>query len=265
MGTSASSKGPGFGVSFDPPWLQEIEVPNQNESKISDDESPQWIAPKARFGNSRRLLGDYLRTGNRDSVRRSLGHYSKTGMGGSRNVGQRMRTSAKAASGLYNTFSALRDDNSFSFGRELLSLKEQGANADQIIDAIVKHVCPDGGSIDEISCRDSGTAALSEFMDHNPEADFFNLSDDQIWTLTALFLGNEIFNRVQIDIGQVFEKTSVPYVDRVTRLNDMRDYICSEVTSQLNQLRESIYQRVDMDKLFQKIIKNTFDVFEVEV
>ncbi|MBR2039914.1 MAG: hypothetical protein IJ948_00835, partial [Clostridia bacterium] len=52
----------------------------------------------------------------------------------------------------------------FSLGKEILELKNRGAGASEIIDAIVSHVCPKGGSVDEVSCRDSGTAALSEFM-----------------------------------------------------------------------------------------------------
>lgn len=36
MGTSASSMGPGAGVSLDPEWLDDIELPNQgdNQSEI---------------------------------------------------------------------------------------------------------------------------------------------------------------------------------------------------------------------------------------
>ena len=106
---------------------------------------------------------------------------------------------------------------------------------------------------------------ISEFMDQNPDADFGNLSDDQIWSLTAIYLGNEVFNRIQMDIGQAFEKQDVPYVDRVTRLNDMREYIQSEIAIQMDALRKTADQNVDMNQLFQDTIKNTFEVFEVEV
>lgn len=264
MGTSASSKGPGAGVSFDPPWLDNIDVPGQ-DNQNNNVKPAVGIAPKARFGSARRSMGEYVRSGSRDSVRRSLGHYSKTGMGGAQNVARRMRTSTKTASNFFNTFRSLRDDTTFSLGKEISELKNRGANASEIIDAIVGHVCPNGGSADEISCRDSGTSALSEFMDQNPDADFGNLSDDQIWSLTAIYLGNEVFNRIQMDIGQAFEKQDVPYVDRVTRLNDMREYIQSEIAIQMDALRKTADQNVDMNQLFQDTIKNTFEVFEVEV
>lgn len=261
MGTSASSKGPGAGVSFDPPWLNDIVIPNQGNN--TTDAPVIEIAPKARFSNARRSIGEYVRSGSSDYARKALGHYSKTGMGGAKNVARRMRISTKAASGFFNTFQSLRDDNSFSLGQELSELKSHGADAYEIIGLIVKHVCPSGGSVDENLCRDSGTVALSEFMDCNPNADFCNLTDDQIWTLTAMFLGNEIYNRVQLDIGQAFEKQKVAYVERVKRLNEMHDYIQSEIAAQIDVLRKSFNQHVDMNKLFQDTIKNTFEVFEV--
>ena len=49
MGTSASSKGPGAGVSFDPPWLDDIDVPGQ-DNQISRSrncsESEVWKCEK---------------------------------------------------------------------------------------------------------------------------------------------------------------------------------------------------------------------------
>jgi hypothetical protein len=263
MGTSASSKGPGAGVSFDPPWLDDINVPGID--KPTDLDHAVGTAPKARFGSARRSMGDYVRSGSTDSARRSLGHYSKTGMGGAQNVARRMRTSTRTASNFFNTFRSLRDDTSFALGKEITDLKNRGADASEIIDTIVRHVCPKGGSVDEVSCRDSGTSALSEFMDRNPDADFSKLSDDQIWALTAMYLGNEAFNRVQMDIGQAFEKQDVPYVDRVIRMNDMREYIQSEIAIQMDKLRKTADQNVDVNKLFQDTIKNTFEVFEVEI
>lgn len=261
MGTSSSSKGPSAGVSFDPPWLNDIVIPNQANNTT---EAPVIeIAPKARFSNARRSIGEYVRSGSNDYVRKALGYYAKTGMGGANNVARRMRISTKAASGFFNTFQSLRDDNSFSLGQELSELKSHGADAYDIIDLIVKHVCPRGGSVDEISCRDSSTAALSEFMKKNPDADFCNLTDDQIWTLTAMFLGNEVYNRVQLDIGQAFEKQDVSYVERVERIKEMRNYIYSEIAAQMDNLHKSVNKHVDLNKLFQDTIENTFKVFEV--
>ena len=102
MGTSASSKGPGSGVSFDPPWLDDVEVPNQQKTEKQNE--PLVLAPKARFGGARRNMGEYARSGDRDSAHRALGHYSKTGMGGAQNVAKRMRISTKVAANINRLF-----------------------------------------------------------------------------------------------------------------------------------------------------------------
>ena len=283
MGTSASSMGPGAGVSLDPEWLDDIELPNQDntqsddynddnrenddqsdEKKADDNEKPD-IAPKFRFASARRGMREYVRSGSKDSLRKSLGHYSKTGMGGAKNLSKRMRTSTKVAANFFHTFQSLRDNENFALGKILSELQGRGANANEIIDTIINNVCPNGGSLDEVSCRDSGRFALSEFMDQNPDADISKLKDDQIWSLTSTFLGNEAFSRVQLDIGQSFEKQDVSAVERVNRMNEMKEYLQSEISVQLNRLRNSGSQMIDMEKLFQTAIKNTFEVYEVEV
>ena len=283
MGTSTSSMGPGAGVSLDPEWLDDIDIPNtgniqSDQQKIENDENENLInnntqdnietpdlAPKFRFANARRGMGEYARLGSKESLRKSLGHYSKTGMGGAEKLSERMRISTKVASNFFHAFQSLRDNEKFSLGELLSELKKRGANANEIIDTIIDNVCPKGGSLDEVSCKDSGRVALSQFMKRNPDADFCELTDDQIWSLTSIFLGNEAFNRVQLDIGQCFEKQDIPVVERVNRMNEMKDYLQSEISVQLNLLRNSEHQIYDMQKLFQKAIKNTFEIYEVEV
>ena len=69
MGTSASSMGPGAGVSLDPEWLDDIKLPNQDneqpdcqndddsendnqsDEKEPDDDEKLVIAPKFRFAD----------------------------------------------------------------------------------------------------------------------------------------------------------------------------------------------------------------------
>lgn len=284
MGTSASSMGPGAGVSLDPEWLDDIELPNQENMQLDDlnddnseknnqsekeklnDSKKIEIAPKYRFASARRGMREYVRSGSKDSLRKALGHYSKTGMGGARKLSKRMRTSTKVATNFFQTFQALRDNKNFALGKILLELQERGANANEIIDTIIDNVCPNGGSLDEVSCRNSGRFALSEFMNQNPDADISKLTDDQIWSLTSTFLGNEAFSRIQLDIGQVFEKQDVSTVEqRVDKMNEMKEYLESEISAQLNKLRKLGDQTIDMQELFRTAIKNTFEVYEGEI
>lgn len=277
MGTSASSNGPGSGVSLDPAWLDDIDVNESNLSKTtqpeennqesvpSEKEQRLVIAPRGRFSNARRNIGEYVRSGSKDSLRQSLGYYSKTGMGGAKALSQRMRASAKVGSNFYGVFRSLRDDQEFALGKVLSELQTQGADAQQIISTIVDYVCPAGGSIDEISTRNSAMVSLSEYLEKYPDVDFEKLSDDQMWELTSAYVGNEIFNRVQMDIGQSFEKADISYPDRVIRLNDMRDFIQAEVAVQFNKIRATESKSVNVQKLIQDTIWATFEVYEEEV
>lgn len=274
MGTSASSNGPGSGVSLDPAWLDDIDInesnlpkttqpeENNQESVPSEEEQKPVIAPRGRFSNARRNIGEYVRSGSKDSLRRSLGHYSKTGMGGAKALSQRMRASAKVGSNFYGVFRSLRDDPEFALGKVLSELKSQGADAQQIINTIVEHVCPDGGSVDEISIKNSVMVSLSEYLEKYPDVDFENLSDDQMWELTSSYIGNEIFNRIQMDIGQSFEKADIPYPDRIIRMNDMKDFIQAEVAIQFNKIRETELKSVNIQNLIQSTIQATFEVYE---
>lgn len=278
MGTSASSNGPKSGISLDPPWLDDIDMDknpfenhNQDKEEISDDiqqndvQQLQILAPRARFSSARRNLSDYVRSGSTDSLRQSLGNYSRTGMGGAAAVSRRMRVSARVGANFFDTFRSLRDDAEFALGKTLSALKSQGADAPQIISAIVNHACPQGGSLDEISSKNSATAALSEYLEKYPDTDIFHLSDDQMWALTGTYLGNEIFSRIQMDVGQAFENSAIPFPDRIKRLNEMKEFIQVEVSNQLNKVRDTASQVVNTKKLLQETIKATFEIYEVAV
>lgn len=266
MGTSASSKGPGSGVSFDPPWLGDIDVPGvPAETTMEKLVMPIMVAPPRRFANARRYMGDYVRTGDGESARKALGHYSKTGMGGAVNVARRMGTSTRSAVNYFNTFRSLRDNGTFSLSKEIRSLRERGADAQKVIDAIVRHIFPSGGSIDETACRNSGASALSDFLNKHKDADVCNLSDDEIWSLTADFLGNEAFSRAMIDMGQAMETQNLSPLDIVRRNNQMRRYIQSEISAQINEMRKQAEVEIDLNRFFQTVIKNTFEVFEVDI
>jgi hypothetical protein len=115
MGTSTSSAGPGGGVPFDPPWLDQIAgggdpgdmngdsdgdgEGDSTEPAARDDAPPAGAshAPPRRFLAARRALKTFARTGDKGSFARAAGHYSKSGMGGAKKVAARMRTSSRSA------------------------------------------------------------------------------------------------------------------------------------------------------------------------
>lgn len=268
MGTSASHSGPKPGVSFDPPWLDDIDNPETLEvPKQSPKEAPvaPLLAPPARFRSARQNLGDYIKSGSRESLRKSLGHYSRTGMGGARNVANRMRHSASIASKLYSSFSLLREGNEPTISSIISSYRTEKTDVYGMIDAIAGFICGDGGSLDETSPINSVSSALSDLFDKNPDIDIAALSDDNVWSLVSSFLSYEAFSKIQLDIGQGFEAKDIPLADRITRLNDMREYLESEISSQVNDIRSELGAKLpsNLQNVMMTAIERTFKVFEV--
>lgn len=270
MGTSASHNGPKSGVSFDPPWLDDIDgsegpsIPLENP-QITQPAPP--LSPPARFRGARTNMGDYIRSGSRESLARSLGHYSRTGMGGAQSVANRMRHSASVASKLYSSFAALRQGNEPTISSIIRNYRAANTDVYGLIDAIAEYICSAGGSLDETSSQDSVSLALSDLFDKNPDIDITALSDDNIWSLVSSFLGYEAFSRIQLDIGQGFETNNVPLNDRIVRLNDMREYLEAEISSQIGIIRNEIGNKPssDLPRIMMTAIERTFKVFEVTV
>lgn len=269
MGTSASHNGPKSGVSFDPPWLDDIDSSEETATPAQNPltEPIVPLAPPARFRSARQNMGDYIRSGRRESLIKSLGHYSHTGMGGARNIANRMRHSASIASKIYSSFSSLREGNEPTIMGIIGNYRTANIDLYELIDAIAGHICGDGGSLDETSPRDSISSALSDLFDKNPDIDIATLSDDNVWSLVSSFLSYEAFSKIQLDIGQKFETKDTPISDLVNRLNDMREYLESEISSQISVTRSNIGNKPpsDLHNIMMTAIERTFKVFEESV
>jgi hypothetical protein len=139
-------------------------------------------------------------------------------------------------------------------------------SANEVIDAIIDRVTNEGGIIDEESIKDSMANAMSDLLEQNPDIELLNLGDDQSWDLIEGFLAYEASNRLQLDIGQLLERTLTP-TEMVQRVDEMRDYLKSEISAQLQQYKSSD-KHPDISKLNAVIhlaLESTFIVFEGEV
>lgn len=275
MGTSTYSRGPGKNVPFDPEWLDDIEDPFQDSSNDMDqynnDQEPKdpevlfLLAPERRFANARRAFGNFVRTGDRSSLVKAFGHYSKTGMGGSSNVAKRMRISTRTAVNLFGLFLLARGDSEPTISEWVRSLRERAANATEIINEIIRMVTPNGGSLDEHSYQNSVGTALQHLLEMEPYVDLLNLSDDNIWYVIESYLATEAFNRLCLDIGQALVEKPLSPKERVMRENDMNEYLRAEISVQLRLLRTSSQDYASSSKLtriIQSALENTFRVYE---
>ena len=283
MGTSASSKGPIGGVPFDPPWLDDIALPvlgdilqpngNTPTGDSGDNQpplSPQLpleqleVAPPRRFYSARRALGEFARTGQHDAFRRAVGHYSRTGMGGARNAARRMRTSTRTGAKAFNFLQATRDGTDPAVNEWVALLTGRNASPQEIVNEIIRRVAPIGGSQDEAACQESMAQAIGDLLTDYPGIDLLHLGDDNIWTLIESFLSYEAFHRLYLDIGQVFEDSALSPRDRVTRMNEMQNYLKAELQAQIGEVRVGT-SNVGSDQLqsiLQNALQNTFVVYE---
>lgn len=289
MGTSGSSDGPGPGVPFDPPWLDDIDTPQPGNGHPQDDEpkddqrphdtqpeegrpepppeapaAPPDVAPPKRFLGARRALREFVKTGSEDAFRRAVGHYSRTGMGGARSAANRMRTSARIGASAFGVLQAARERTDPAINEWVDSLAARNASAQEIADEIVRRTTPPGGSQDEAASQQSMAQALEDLLANEPDVDLLNLGDDSIWALIESFLGYEAFHRLSLDIGQVFEDPSLSPRDRVTRMKEMRDYLKAELSVQVEALRSNASYAASghLQSILQSALENTFAVYE---
>lgn len=281
MGTSSSSSGPKGGVPFDPPWLGSVasEIgspleqisgdpaqPDQNTQQIEPVAQSGEIAPPRRFSDARRHLGEYASSGDRGFLKKALGSYSRKGMGGASKVASRMRTSTSAGAGLYNFLQGVRDSADTRVRDWVNQITSQNLSAYEVADEIIDHVISTGGSLDEESCRSSMAQAMTDLLTSNPDVDLLNMDSNSIWTVMEQFMAYEAFNRLSLDIGRLFESDRYSPTEAVSRMNDMRDYLKSEISAQIQELRKDISNptKTEMNSLLQSAIKITFEVFEEE-
>jgi len=277
MGTSSSSSGPGAGVSFDPPWLdiiasdflspQQSIAGEDNGEPIdadTDKTEPFDLAPPRRFGTARRYLGEYVADGNKDSLRKALGSYSRKGMGGATNVARRMRASTAAGVRLFNLLQGIRESSDEKIQDWVRQLSAKNLSFQELADEIIDQIISTGGSLEEESCKNSMAQAMSDFLTDYPDVDLMNMDDDNIWTVIERFISNEAFNRLTLDIGQPFESAKYSPKEVVSRLKEMNDYLRAEISAQIQELRDSNQNpsTKELDNLLQSAIKITYEIFE---
>ena len=101
MGTSGSVSGAGKGSPLVPDWVEQVENADGAEPDATNQEGPKPAIPittHGRLAAARRSLGEYVKTGNRDSLQKGVAHYVRTGRGGSALATRRSAGSSRRAS-----------------------------------------------------------------------------------------------------------------------------------------------------------------------
>jgi hypothetical protein len=254
MGTSQSSGGPGGGVPLVPPWVPPAggDAPAQDGAPPAAGEpgvppsgttpvTPGAVAaPAGRFTGARRNLGDFARSGTRESLGRSLGHYVRNGYGGSATTSRRFGGTAVAASSLHGALAGLAPSGApatttVALDRNLL----EGRSADEIISAIVDAVRPVDGTQDAEAGRASMADALSDTLQRFPEADLLNLDDAARAFVVERYVADDVFKRFELDVGKTILEKAPSASAALARLREARDYVREVVAASFQKLNET--------------------------
>lgn len=265
MGTSTSSKGPKGGVPFDPPWLDTTVSDIDNASILPPASNPGEIvlAPLNRFTQARRSFSAYIRNGNLGSLQKAIGHYVRHGLGGGAQATRRMRVVTAVSARVFSLFTATQDVRQLQFTAHIGTLLAASHTTHDVILAIVDFVVPTSGTIDEETCRNAMTEALSDLFSDNPDVDILNLSEADIWNLLELFTGKAIARQVILDIGQTLESDRIDIEARILREEEIYRFIQAVVSTNFHQVREqsSNISQSDITNIIQEAINTTFTVF----
>lgn len=263
-----------------PPWVPDIPLPGPPEgnpdSAPNDGESDQGgqpgaeprqpvpIAPAGRFGGTRRSLGGFAHSGERDSMRRGVGRYVRGGYGGSTTATRRFNGTAQTANALNFALAGGAASPYTAPGSKLDPVLMMGRSADEIMDAIVEAVRPVDGTQDTEASRAAIKDALSEVLTKYPDADLLNLEDTQRELAIERYVAADIFRRFDLDVGKHIRDSAPSAVTGLARLKEVREYIRETVAASFRKLREEGQLLVVgcITQIIQNGLKETFQVFE---
>ena len=260
MGTSASSSGPGGGVLLVPPWVPEPEI---EEPVVPQPAAPR-LAPSGRFRGARINLGQFADSGSQDGLRRGLGHYARTGLGGSRNAFRRMASTARKAGALHGVLQALGSGTAPPVDMGIDPAGLAGRPAREIVDRIAEAISPNDGTLDSEASQSSISWALREFMRRQPEADLLALTPRQIALAMELFIGADICSRIELDVGKTIFDRAPDAATSVDRMQEMKRYVRQVVAARFRLRRTDSGPLTHRDsvQLADRVIQDTFEVFE---
>lgn len=250
MGTSTSNSGAKSGVPFEPDWLG----PNKDSTIAIP-----VIAPPSRYGPARSQLGSYLKDGNRDDLRKAVKSTVSRGMGGASRAASTMRGVAAGIGHFGEFLQAAREKSNPDINGWVDRAKSANMSASDLSLELLKEVMPDTGSIDEESLRNACAEALSTLYEHYPDVDIFNLTDQQIAEVMGFTLANEICNRIDLQLGQTYEKLKYSPAVIQERRNDIREWVGAEVQTIIEQSSSAPLNPGD---LAESVLKSALEIFE---
>jgi len=271
MGTSQSSKGAPPNVPLVPPWAdngasQNPPDSNPNDTPPSNPDSTnpnnQPIAPERRFYGARINLNKFAGNGDKTYLKRGLGHYVRTGYGGSKTATQRLSRTILTAGALYNALSYSSSGQSKGTFPDIDFDALRGKTFDQITDAIIEAIRPIDGDLDSEASQRSMKDAFSELLGKYENADLLNLSEEQRLFVIEKFIAGDVFTRFDLDMGKDI-RGKVSLASGLSRLKEAKDYIKETVSSSFKKIDKTIaLTSRTIVSVIKKTLEDAYHVFE---
>ena len=285
MGTSTSSSGGKAGSPFDPEWLSSDtsgggaaggdgpaepgldggdESSEASDAGIADAQAGEAaavdgaFAPSRRYADARIKMSTFLGGGGSESLRSAAKSMVTKGMGGSRRAASTMRGTAQGAGALGQFLASARDRSDPRVADWVDRTRQANLAADDLILELVKEVMPDTGSVDDESLRNAAAEALGLLYELNPDIDIFNLSDAQIHDVMAITIANDVCNRMDLQLGQTYEKLKYDAQQIQVYRKDVKEYVQSEVRVVMERLGRT---GLDPKRLARDVLQSAMEVF----
>lgn len=282
MGTSTSSSGGKAGSPFDPDWLTSSGAASDaaggdgasgDEAQAADGSDGAGaepdggedgaadgaFAPSRRFADARTKMSAYLSGGGRESLRAAAKSMITKGMGGSSRAASTMRGTAKGAGALGQFLASARDGSDQHVTDWVNQARESNLAADDLILELVKEVVPSTGSVDDESLRNAAAEALGQLYELNPDIDIFNLTNAQIHDVMAITIANDVCNRMDLQLGQAYEKLKYDPQQIQLYRYDVREYVQAQVRVVMERHSAA---GIDPKNLARDVLQAALEVFE---
>lgn len=275
MGTSQSSKGSPSGVPMVPPWVPDVDSdessspnnPHQPDESNSDDQKdgaplkPTTIAPARRFGSARRSLNVFAKSGDSSSMKKGVGQYIKQGYGGGKTAVKRFGGTISTGGAL---FSALTGASEGAAYKDFNPNDLKSGSSQEIVDRLIEVIRPIDGTQDAEACRNAIQTAFSELLAKDETLDLLNLSQENCVFVTERFVADDVFRRLELDVGKNIRDNAPSANSALGRLREVKNFIRETVAASFRKIQDT--GKTVSDSTILNVIRtalaDTFSVFE---
>ncbi|MBX9346023.1 DUF3987 domain-containing protein [Chromobacterium vaccinii] len=180
------------------------------------------------------------------------------GMGGPRRAASTMRGTAQGAGALGQFLASARDGSDPHVVDWVSRTRAANLAADDLILELVKEVMPDTGSVDDESLRNAAAEALGLLYELNNDIDIFSLTDAQIHDVMAITIANDVCNRMDLQLGQTYERLKHDPQQVQLFRKDVKEYVQSEVRVVMERLGKT---GLDPRRLSREVLQSAMEVF----